>query len=94
MSLFRKTMFMLAVGAILLCVPLTAAADEELQISPVVSAALACSKASLSAPGTAGADSVDLVVASQAPLRASTPTENFVLPDGRSHLRSFCLLRC
>lgn len=96
MNAFRKAIFFLSVAAVLLCVPLTAAAeDDDVQSFPTVNSAISPAAASPSARRTVLARGAVVSVPSPAPLRyASEPVTNFVLHDGRSHLRSFCLLRC
>ena len=100
MNVIRKTIFFLGIAAPLLCVPLTAAAeDEDIRTSPTVNSAIAPAAASLRAPSTActrGRVSETIVTApTPATLRyVSEQVANFVLRDGRSYLRSFCLLRC
>jgi len=100
MDVIRKTLFFLGLAALLLCVPLTAAAeDEDVQTSPTVTSAIAPAAASLRAPGTerARAQLSETVVTAPSPAAFRYVSEriaNFVLRDGRSHLQSFCLLRC
>lgn len=100
MDVIRKTLFFLGLAALLLCVPLTAAAeDEDVQTSPTVNSAIATAAASVRAPGTerARAQLSETVVTAPSPAAFRYVSEriaNFVLRDGRSHLQSFCLLRC
>jgi hypothetical protein len=100
MSVIRKTIFFLGVAALLLCVPLTAAAeDEDIQTSPTVNSAIAPAAASLRALGTLRAEAQlsGTVVTAPTPAafrHASELVTNFVLRNGRAHLLSFCLLRC
>jgi hypothetical protein len=98
MDVIRKTIFFLGVAALLLCVPLTAAAeDDDVLSSSTINSAIAPAAASPRVPGTAHTQLADTVVAAPRAARLSCVSEhapNFVLPDGRSHLRSFCLLRC
>ena len=98
MNVIRKTLFLLGVAALLLCVPLSAAAeDDDVLSSPTVNSAIAPPAVSPRARGTARAQMAGTVVAAPRTVRLSSVSEhgsNFVLPDGRSHLRSFCLLRC
>jgi len=99
MGVIRKTLFFLGLAALLLCVPLTAAAeDEDVQTSPTVNSAIATAAASARA-GTerTRAQLSETVVTAPAPAafrNISEQVANFVLRDGRSHLLSFCLLRC
>jgi hypothetical protein len=100
MNVIRKTLFFLGIAALLLCVPLTAAAeDEDVQTSPTVNSAIAPAAASLRAPGTEQAraplsGTVVTAPTSGAFRYVSGHIASFVLRDGRSHLLSFCLLRC
>ena len=99
MNVIRKTIFLLGIAALLLCVPLTAAAEEgDVQTSPTVNSAIAPA-ASLRVPNTVRAraqlSGTVVIAPSPAPfLYVAKDVTNFVLHDGRSHLRSFCLLRC
>jgi hypothetical protein len=97
MNAVRKTMLLLGVATLLLCVPLTAAAEDDGFQSPLsVNSAIAT--ASLTACGTLRPsgqfDGAVLPEPSAPPRGSSEQDSNFVLPNGRSHLRSFCLLRC
>ena len=98
MDAIRKTMIFLGLAAVLLCVPLAALAeDDDVQIFPAVNSATLLAAASPSAPGAVRAQLAGTVVAAPRTARLSYVSEqvsNFVLYDGRSHLRSFCLLRC
>jgi hypothetical protein len=98
MDAIRKMMIFLGLAAVLLCVPLAAVAeDDDVQIFPAVNSATSLTAASPRAPGTARAQLADTVIAAPRAARLSYVSEhasNFVLHDGRSHLRSFCLLRC
>jgi hypothetical protein len=100
MDAIRKTMIFLGLAAVLLCVPLAALAEnDDVQIFPAVNSATPLAAASPSAPGMVRArGSLDgTLVAAPCPAPLSYVSEhaaNFVLHDGRSHLRSFCLLRC
>jgi hypothetical protein len=97
MDAIRKMMIFLGLGAVLLCVPLAALAqDDDVQIFPAVNSAASLA-ATPSAPGTVRAQLVGTVVAAPRTARLNYVSEqgsNFVLQNGRSHLRSFCLLRC
>ena len=98
MNVIRKTLFLLGVAALLLCVPLTAAAeDDDVLSSPTVNSAIAPAAASPRARGTVRAQMAGTVLAAPRAVRLGSVSEhgsNFVLHDGRSHLRSSCLLRC
>ncbi|HKV77733.1 MAG TPA: hypothetical protein VJP02_06320 [Candidatus Sulfotelmatobacter sp.] len=100
MDVIRKTIFFLGIAALLLCVPLTAAAeDEDVQTSPTVNAAIAPAAASLRAPATVLTRARLSVTVVTAPTTAafryvSDRVTNSVPRNGRSHLRSLCLLRC
>jgi hypothetical protein len=100
MDAIRKMMIFLGLAAVLLCVPLAAVAeDDDIQIFPAVNSATSLAAASPSAPGTVRArgwlGGTTVAAPCPAPLSyVSEHASNFVLPDGRSHLRSFCLLRC
>jgi hypothetical protein len=99
MNAARKTIFFLGVAALLLCVPLTAAAeDDDIQTFPTLNYAITPAAASLSAPGTMrvrGRRAGIAAVACPAPLRyGSEHIANFLLHGGRCHLLSSCLLRC
>jgi hypothetical protein len=98
MDAIRKMMIFLGLAAVLLCVPLAAVAeDDDVQIFPAVNSATSLSAASPRAPGAVRAQLAGTVVAAPRAARLSCVSEhtsNFVLHDGRSHLRSFCLLRC
>ena len=97
MNAVRKTMLLLGVATLLLCVPLTAAAEDDGLQSPLsVNSALATASQSVhNALRTTDLLNDTVVPARPAPRRGpSEHGSDFVLPDGRSHLRSFCLLRC
>jgi len=93
----RKTMIFLGLATVLLCVPLAAVAEnDDVQIFPAVNSATSLVAASR-VPGTAREQMSATVVAAPRAARLSYVSEhasNFVLHDGRSHLRAFCLLRC
>lgn len=99
MNVIRKTLFFLGIAALMLCFPLTAAAeDENVQTSPTINSAMAPA-AYLRAPGTERARARLSETVVTAPTTAAfgyvfEHVANFVLRDGRSHLLSFCLLRC
>jgi hypothetical protein len=98
MNAVRKTMLLLGVATLLLCVPLTAAAEDDIFQSPLsVNSAIAAT-ASVTISGTLRTtDQINGAVVPAHPSARRVSSErdsNFVLPDGRSHLRSFCLLRC
>src|SRR6202008_4657002 len=96
MDAIRKTMIFLGLTAMFVGVPLAAVAEEDdVQIFPAVNSATSLAAASPHAPGTV--QLAGTVVTAPHPARLSYVSErasNFVLHDGRSHLRSFCLLRC
>jgi hypothetical protein len=97
MNAIRKTMLLLGVATLLLCVPLTAAAEDDVFQSPLcVNSAIATVSHGLHSTLRTSDRLKDAVVpARPAPPRGSSEHDSdFVLPDGRSHLRSFCLLRC
>jgi hypothetical protein len=98
MNAVRKTIFFLGVAALLLCVPLTAAAeDDDVQSFPTLNA-ITPAAASLSAPRAMrvrGRLAGIVAIACPAPWRyGSERITNFVLHGGRCHLLSSCLLRC
>jgi hypothetical protein len=98
MDAIRKTMIFLGLATVLLCVPLAAVAEnDDVQIFPAVNSATSLVAASPRVPGTAREQVSATVVAAPRAARLSYVSEhasNFVLHDGRSHLRAFCLLRC
>ena len=98
MDAIRKTMIFLGLATVLLCVPLAAVAEnDDVQIFPAVNCATSLAEASPRVPGTARPQMAATVVAAPRASRLSYVSEhapNFVLHDGRSHLQSFCLLRC
>ena len=99
MNSVRKTMLLLGVVMLLLCVPLTAAAEDgDFQAPLSLNSAIAMATASLHGGSTARAPEASectVVTASFATHGGFSERDaNFVLFNGRSHLRSFCLLRC
>jgi hypothetical protein len=93
-----KTILFLGLAAALLFMPMTAAADENIQDPPSV--ALAASSAiSLNSRGTAECPVHGMFVAAIAPRPISfhdfgERVAKVAASDGRSTLRSSCLLRC
>ena len=99
MTSVRQTMLLLGIATLLLCVPLTAAAEDDDMQSPLaVNSAIAMAAASPSGPRTLRTPAEfggAVVFPFPAALKGSSEHDmNFVLHNGRSHLRSFCLLRC
>lgn len=98
-SVVRKTVLLLGMATLLLCVPLTAAAeDDDVQSPLAVTSAIAMAAASPTGPRTLRTPvQAGGAVVSPCPAALKDSSErdtNFVLHNGRSHLRSFCLLRC
>ena len=99
MNAARKMMLLLGVTTLFLCVPLTAAAEDGVFETPLsINFAIPAGTASSSVRGVfqireqLDGASTPVYLASR---RGSSERDtNFVLSDGRSHLRSFCLLRC
>lgn len=98
MNTVLKTILFLGLAAALLVMPLSAGADEILQDPPSVALATSTS-ISLNSRGTAQCPvlhvSVEAVASSSVSLHETVePGVTVVSSDGRSKLRSSCLLRC
>ena len=100
MNAIHKTIVFLGVAAILLCVPLTAAAEfDDVQDPSTVTLAASLAPISLHArvPVRSRAGLPGTIVVAQGSVALRHVIEHvstFVSHDGRSNLRSLCLLRC
>ena len=100
MSASHKTIVFLGVAAILLCVPLTVGTEfDEAQNPSTVTLATSLAPISLHAHvparNRAGLPGMIAVAQSSVALRdVIEHVSTFVSRDGRSNLRSLCLLRC
>ncbi len=98
MNTFLKAILFLGLAAALLFLPLTAAADENIQDPPSIALA-AGAHISLNSRGTVQCPLHGMSVATVAPRPVSLHETvkriaEVVSNDGRSTLRSSCLLRC